>query len=125
MPCMKRTFTLLALMGLLTTLLFCADATGKWKGSFDAGGTTREITFDLKASGDALTGKIAGMPENTSEIKDGKIQGDNVSFWFTTEYQGNPIKLVCKGQLAGDEIKFTMGLEDGQWSTEFVAKKGS
>jgi hypothetical protein len=120
---MKRTFTLLGLLGLLATLLFCADATGKWKGSFDAGGTPREVTFDLKASGDALTGTVGGLLDKAAEIKDGKVQGANVSFWFMTEYQGNPIKLVCKGQLADDEIKFTMGLEDGQWSTEFVAKK--
>ncbi|SPE26785.1 conserved exported hypothetical protein [Candidatus Sulfopaludibacter sp. SbA6] len=125
MRCMKRTLALLGLMGLLASLLLCADVTGKWKGSFDAGGATREITFDLKASGDAVTGTIGGMPEQTSEIKDGKVQGDSVSFWFMTEYQGNPIKLVCKGQLAGDEIRFTMGLEDGQWSTDFVAKKSS
>ena len=122
---MKRMLTLLGSLGLLTTVLFCADATGKWKGSFDAGGTQREIVFDLQTSGETVTGKIAGMPENTSEIKDGKLQGSNVSFWFTTEYQGNTMKLICKGQMTGDEIKFTMGLEDGQWSTEFVAKKGS
>src|ERR1051326_838005 len=122
---MKRTLTFLGSLSLLTMLLFGADATGKWKGSFDAGGESRQITFDLKTSGDTVTGTIAGMPEKTSEIKEGKLQGSNVSFWFMTEYQGNPIKLVCKGQLSGDEIKFSMGLEDGQWSTEFVAKKGS
>jgi hypothetical protein len=122
---MKRTLTFLGSLSLLTMLLCGADATGKWKGSFDAGGESRQITFDLKTSGDTVTGTIAGMPEKTSEIKEGKLQGSNVSFWFMTEYQGNPIKLVCKGQLSGDEIKFSMGLEDGQWSTEFVAKKGS
>ncbi len=120
---MKRTFALLGFLALLTTLLFCADASGKWKGSFDAGGTNREVTFDLKANGDALTGTVGGLLDRTLEIKDGKIQGADVSFWFTTEYQGNPIKLVCKGQLSGDEIRFTMGLEDGQWSTNFVAKR--
>ena len=122
---MKRTLTLLGLMGLFTALLYCADASGKWKGSFDAGGASREVTFDLKASGEALTGTVGGLLDRTSEIKEGKVQGSNVTFWFMTEYQGNPIKLICKGQLDGDQIKFTMGLEDGQWSTEFVAKKSS
>ena len=125
MRSMKRTLMILGSLSLLTTLLFCADATGKWKGSFDAGGTPRDITFDLKSSGDALTGTIGGMPQGTSDIKDGKMQGDNLSFWFTTEYQGNSLKLVCKGQIKGDEIRFSMGIEDGSWSTEFVAKKGS
>jgi hypothetical protein len=123
MRTMTRTVAVLSLLALFTSLLCAADATGKWKGSFDAGGTQREITFDLKSSGDAVTGAIVGMPEGTSEIKDGKVQGDSVTFWFTTLYQGNTIKLICKGQLTGEEIKFSMGLEDGQWSTEFIAKK--
>lgn len=125
MPCMKRTLAIVGLMGLLASLLLCADASGKWKGSFDAAGTTREVTFDLKASGNTVTGTVAGLLDRTSEVKEGKIEGDTVSFWFMTEYQGDAIKLVCKGQLSGDEIKFTMGLEDGQWSTDFVAKKTS
>ena len=99
MPCMKRTLGMLGLLAVWTTLLLCADASGKWKGSFEAGGTNREVTFDLKASGEALTGTVGGLLDRALEIKDGKIQGADVTFWFTTEYQGNPIKLVCKGQL--------------------------
>ena len=125
MRCMKRALALLGLMGLVATLLLCADATGKWKGTFDAAGTMRDIVFDMKASGGTLTGTVGGLLDRTSEIKEGKVDGDTVSFWFMTEYQGDPIKLVCKGQIAGDEIRFTMGLDDGQWSTEFVAKKSS
>ena len=125
MPGMKRTLALLGLMGLLAALLISADATGKWKGSFDAAGTIRNIVFDLKADGETLTGTVGGLIEKAAEIKEGKIQGDKVSFWFMTEYEGNPIKLVCNGKVDGDEIHFTMGLEDGQWSTDFVAKKSS
>ena len=110
-------------MLMLATLLYCADVTGKWKGAIDAGGETRELTFDLKASGDTLTGAFSGPMEKPSEIKDGKIQGDTVSFWATAEYQGQPIKLVFKGQVLENEIHFTMGLDDGSWSTDFVAKK--
>src|SRR4051812_6251423 len=123
MRTMTRTLAVLSLLGLFTSVLCAADATGKWKGSFDAGGTQREVTFDLKSSGDAVTGAIVGMPEGTSEVKDGKIQGNSVTFWFTTLYQGNTIKLMCKGQLTGEEIKLSMGLEDGQWTTQLVVKK--
>jgi hypothetical protein len=122
---MKRFLAAIGLLGLFTTLLFCADASGKWKGSFEAGGTPRELIFDLKGSGNGLTGTVVGAAEKPSEIKEGKLEGADVSFYFMTEYQGNPVKLVCKGQLAGDEIRFTMGTDDGQWSTNFVAKKSS
>ena len=125
---MKRTLIALNILLLLAAASFAADATGKWKGSFEVpGGPVLSLTFDLKAADGALTGKVIGLPPKQEglEIKDGKAEGDTVSFWLMTEYQGNAIKLVCKGQLTGDEIKFTMGLEDGQWSTDFVAKKSS
>jgi hypothetical protein len=120
---MKRMPILAGLLLLLATLLYCADATGKWKGTFDAPDGTHELTFDLKASGDVLTGAISGLAGEAIEVKDGKIQGDTVSFWVMTEYQGQPIKLVFKGQVLESEIHFTMGLDDGSWSTDLVVKK--
>jgi hypothetical protein len=120
---MRRIPTLAGLLLVLATLLYSADATGKWKGSIDAGGETHDLTFDLKASGDTLTGAIGGMMAQPSEIKDGKIQGDTISFWAMGEYQGQPIKLVFKGQVLDNEIHFTMGLDDGSWSGDLVVKK--
>jgi opacity protein-like surface antigen len=119
---MKRMPTLAGLLLVLATLLYSADATGKWKGSIDAGGETRELNFDLKASGATVTGAFIAEGQS-SQIQDGKIQGDTVSFWVTSQYQGQAIKLVFKGQVLESEIHFTMGLDDGSWSTDFVAKK--
>ena len=123
MCCMKRVPTLAGLLLVLATVLYCADATGRWKGSIDAPDGTHDLTFDLKASGDVLTGAISGVTGQPSEIKEGKIQGDTVSFWSMVEYQGQSIKLVFTGQVLESEIHFTMGLDDGSWSTDFVAKK--
>ena len=120
---MKRIRTLTGLLLMLATLLYCADVTGKWKGTIDAGGETHDLTFDLKASGDTLTGTFGAAGGQSSEIKDGKVQGDTVSFWAMSEYQGQAIKLVFKGQVLESEIHFTMGLDDGSWSTDLVAKK--
>jgi hypothetical protein len=122
---MKRIPTLAGLLLVLATLLYSAAATGKWKGTFDAPDGTHELTFDLKASGDTLTGTLSGVMEKASEaseVKDGRIQGDTVSFWAMAEYQGQPIKLVFKGQVLESEIHFTMGLDDGSWSTDLVVK---
>ena len=120
---MKRVPVVAGLLLVLATLLYCADATGKWKGAIDAGDETRDLTFDLKASGDTLTGAFSGGAEKPSEIKDGKVQGDTVSFWAMSEYQGQAIKLVFKGQVLEGEIHLTMGLDDGSWSTDLVVKK--
>jgi hypothetical protein len=42
-----------------------------------------------------------------------------VAFCWSTP----PVKLVYKGKVAGDEIKFEFGTEDGAWGTQFTAKK--
>ncbi|HXB69220.1 MAG TPA: hypothetical protein VNY05_13305 [Candidatus Acidoferrales bacterium] len=122
---MKRTLIAVNILLLLAAASFAADVTGKWKGSFEVpGGPVVSLTFDLKVVDGALTGKVAGLPAKpeSAEIKDGKVQGDSLSFWIMSEYQGNPIKLMYTGKLADGQIKFTMGIEDGSWSTEILAK---
>jgi hypothetical protein len=110
---------------LLAGLAAAAGLTGSWKGQFDFNGNAVPLTFDLKADGVALTGSVTGLPAGVAEIKDGKIDGANISFSVMSEYQGDPIKLVYKGQVDGDQIHFNMGLEDGTWGVDFVAKRGS
>jgi hypothetical protein len=110
---------LLAMAGLLSA----ADVTGVWKGSFDYNGTAVPVTFDMKSSEGAVTGTVAGLPTPNVEIKDGKLDGDTLTFWIGIEYQGNPVKLVLNGKLSGDQIAFTMGTEGGEWSVQLTAKK--
>ena len=58
------------------------------------------------------------------EIQDGKIKGDELSFNVKANFQGNEMKIVYKGKLAGDEIKFTRQREGSdQPPTEFTAKR--
>ena len=85
----------------------------------------RELTFDLKADGEKLTGTVSGLIDKAIEIKYGKVQGDTVSFWVMSEYQGQPVKLVYKGNVSSSEIRFNMGTEDGSWGTELAAKRAS
>src|ERR1039457_1308331 len=122
---MRTAICLTAGLVMLAGLLTAASLTGAWKGQFDFNGNAVPLTFDLKANGEALTGSVTGLPAGVAEIKDGKIQGANISFSVMSEYQGDPIKLVCKGQVDGDQIHFNMGLEDGTWGVDFVAKRGS
>jgi hypothetical protein len=123
---MKRTLTGIGILFLLAAASFAADATGKWKATFEVpNGPILNLTFDLKAVDADLTGTISGMLDHALEIKDGKIKGDDVSFWITSEYQGNPIKLMYTGKVTEGQIQFTMGTEDGGWSTQILAKKDS
>jgi nitrogen fixation protein FixH len=113
------TFGLLALVA----VALAADATGTWKGKLETQDGSRELTFNLKADGDKLTGTVAGLLDKAIDVKEGKVEGATLSFSVMSEWEGNPIKLVYKGELAGDEIRFTMGTDDGTWSTEVKAKR--
>jgi len=42
-----------------------------------------------------------------------------------SEWEGNPIKLVYKGEVGADEIKLTMGTDDGSWSQDLTVKRVS
>jgi hypothetical protein len=41
------------------------------------------------------------------------------------EFNGNHVKLLFKGKVAGDEIKFTRQREGGERTQEFTAKRAS
>jgi hypothetical protein len=107
---------------------FAADVTGKWTAQVPGrGGQTREVTFNLKADGEQLTGTIT-TPRGDTDISDGKVNGDQISFAQTMEFNGNSMKIVYKGKVSGDSIEFTREFkregDDGQaQSTTFTAKR--
>ncbi|MFY9556644.1 MAG: hypothetical protein WAV47_18175 [Blastocatellia bacterium] len=107
------------------TLVKAANVDGKWLAQVPGrGGQTRETTFTFKAEGGKLTGSVSGMQGDTA-ISDGVIKGDEISFTMSfSPPQGNPVKLLYKGKVSGDEIKMTRTREGSdQPPTEFTAKR--
>ncbi len=106
--------------------LRAADVTGKWKAEFETPVGQMKYTYDLTADGANVKGKaIREQDGNTkieTEIKEGKISGDTVSFVEPLKIQDMDIRIEYKGKLAGDEIKFTRQVGDFG-SNEFVAKR--
>ena len=101
-----------------------ADVTGDWKGTFDLNGTPTELKFHLKSSGGAVTGSIERAGAPPIEVHEGKIEGDTVSFWITTDYEGETYTIVYKGKVTAGQIDFDMGTADQSWSASVTAKKG-
>ncbi|MBV8834435.1 MAG: hypothetical protein JO108_34995 [Acidobacteriaceae bacterium] len=120
----------LLLAGTLATVaLWAADVTGKWTYEMPGrDGNTMTGTMNLKADGSKLTGTISG-PRGETEISDGKIDGDNVSFNVVREFNGNKMTLNYKGKVEGDTIHFTMKMEGGRMGNgagrEFDAKRSA
>jgi|SRR5579862_3656178 hypothetical protein len=121
---MRRLLTLGFLSGLLAITMLAADITGKWTAQVPGrNGQTREATFNLKADGGTVTGTVSS-PRGDNPISEGKIDGDQISFSQTMEFNGNTVKLVYKGTVSGDEIKFTRMREGGEGQgQEFTAKR--
>ena len=107
----------------LVAMVEAADVTGKWVAQVPGrDGETRETTFTFKAEGDKLTGTMTGRMGEVP-LADGKVQGDDISFTTTLNFQGNDVKLDYKGKVAGDEIKMTRQRQGGDRTTEFTAKR--
>jgi uncharacterized membrane protein len=100
-----------------------SDVTGNWKGAFDFNGDSVPLVFKLKSAAGVVTGTVEGLETSPAEILEGKIEGDTVSFWLNTDYQGQTYKLVYKGKVTADQIKFSFGTEDGSWGTDMTASK--
>lgn len=112
------------LMCILALTAWAADVTGKWTAEMAGrNGNTRQMTINLKVDGDKLTGTIGG-PRGDTEITDGKVDGDQVSFSVAREFQGQSMKLNYKGQLSGDEIHFTVQRAGGE-GRQFTAKRAA
>ena len=97
----------LAALFLLAVSAFAADVDGKWTGSIDAGGQTIPVAFTFKADGAALTGTTTGPDGAEVAIKDGKIDGANISFNVTFDFGGMPFMLNYKGVVSKDSIKIS------------------
>lgn len=107
----------------LTVTRAAPDVTGIWKGAFDFNGQSIPLTLNLTAAGGAVTGTVEGLPTTPAAIHDGKIDGDTLTFWLTTDYQGQPYKLLYKGKIAASQIDFSFGTDDGSWGTEMTATR--
>src|SRR5690348_2522724 len=89
----------------LTAAALAADATGKWTYTQKRGQQEVKRTVELKQDGEKLTGAVLGNNGQKTEISEGSVKGDDVSFVVVRERNGQQIKIQYKGKLAGDTIK--------------------
>jgi hypothetical protein len=115
-----RSLTKLALCAVFALGFLCtaqaeekkADATGTWTWTRAGrnGGAEAKLTLKLTVEGDKLTGKLTtpgrqGGEPITTEIKDGKVKGDEISFSVTREFNGNSRTSKYNGKVTEDAIK--------------------
>ena len=103
------------------TAAYAADIDGKWSGSVAGPQGEFPIAFAFKADGATLTGTTTGFDGAEVAIKDGKIDGKNISFTVTFDFGGMPLQLSYMGIVSPEEIK--MSGDAFGMPFEFVLKK--
>ena len=101
-----------------------SDATGTWTWTSPGrnGGPERKNTLKLKVEGDKLTGKTSSVSGDTqtpeTEIKEAKINGDEISFTVSREFNNNKITQKYTGKVSGDTIKGKIDIDFNGQSTQ-------
>ena len=132
---MKGKWMMMGAVLLLTlTCGWAADLTGKWiarvPGMQGQGDT--DVTLVFRVEGDKLTGTLNNplMPGEVA-IDEGKVSGEDVSFSLKRKIGETEMKVIWKGKVSGDEIKFVRTAEGGMAGgsgggtapTEIIAKR--
>ena len=103
--------------------VFAADITGTWKASFDTQIGQQNYTYQFVVKGTELTGKIQSEMGGTTDVQQGKVEGDKVSFVEMFKFEGNEIQITYTGRVTSNyEIKFTRQVADFA-TEELVAKR--
>src|SRR4051794_7167004 len=117
---MKK-FVLLLLVLLWAVPARAADVDGKWSGSISTPNGDVTVAFDFKSDGSALTGTQTGPDGGAIAIKNGKVDGNKITFLVSIDFGGMPIDLNYSGVVSPTEIKMTA--EFAGMPFEFVVKK--
>jgi opacity protein-like surface antigen len=118
---LKRTCIALALALVGAVAAFAADVAGKWTAVFDTQIGQQNYTYQFNVTGSTVTG-TAESANGKTDIQDGKVNGDTVTFVEMLNVQGMTIRVEYTGKIAGDEIKFIRKV--GDFATEdLVAKR--
>ena len=105
----RRTGLLVVACALAATAAWAQDLTGKWTAT--AVGNNVAVTLDLKVTGNVVTGAILNPQSGPAEIKEGKIEGNKISFHVVRTANGATNKILWQGTIEGEEIHFTRAVE--------------
>ncbi len=125
---MRRFLLAVTVLALGSVAALAADFNGKWSATVDGMRGPQNVTFNFKVDGAALTGAVT-TPRGDTDISNGKIDGDTISFDTVINFNGNSFTISYKGTIDGDTIKFRRSFPagpDGQPRPpqEFTAKRG-
>jgi hypothetical protein len=105
--------TLLVAMLVSAALVRAADPSGRWTSTFTTEVGEQQYTFEFRVKGSTLTGTAKSNLLRETELQEGKVDGDKISFVENANFQGMPLKISYSGTMtSADEIAFTRNVAD-------------
>jgi len=106
----KALFSVLMLAAVVFTAApaRAADVDGKWTGALDTPMGAINVGFTFKADGAALSGTTTGPDGMEIAIKNGKIDGDKISFVVSIDFGGMAFDLNYTGVVKPEEVAMTL-----------------
>jgi hypothetical protein len=85
-----------------------ADVDGKWTGSLDTPMGAVQVGFNFKADGATLAGTTTSPDGGEIAIKNGKIDGNKISFLVSIDFGGMSLDLNYTGVVKSDSVDLTL-----------------
>jgi hypothetical protein len=118
----RKTVLAFVFFALASVGAMAADFNGKWTANIETPMGSQTITLNFHVDGAKLTGTVTS-PRGESEISEGKVDGDSISFVQVMHFNDNEFKITYSGKADGaDTIKFTRQMGDRP-AAEFSAAR--
>ncbi len=109
----RITATAVVVILLLAALVRAADPSGRWTATFTTEVGEQQYTFEFLVKGSTLTGTAKSNLLGETQLQEGKIDGDKISFVENADFQGMPLKITYTGTMtSADEIAFNRNVAD-------------
>jgi len=90
------------------------SADGTWKLTMQTPIGERKSTLEVKTAGGTLTGKLTGEEGNSTNVYEGKADGNNLS-WKADIKSPMPLTLQFTAAVDGDRISGSVSAAVGSW----------
>lgn len=104
---MKKVHAIVVGLLLLSGPAFAADVDGKWTGTLSTPMGDLPVQYDFKADGTTLAGTTLGFDGGVVPIKNGKVDGNKISFTVAFDFGGMAFDISYTGVVSPTEIKIT------------------
>jgi hypothetical protein len=107
----KKLLFVVAVLCVMTLAVYAADVSGKWTFEQQGRNGATTVTLNLKADGSKLTGTLDGGRGEPTEISEGHVDGNSISFSVKRSFNGNDMVTPYKGIINDDgstlKLEFT------------------